>query len=141
MAWVPPVWTRDEQYLRPLRSEEERNRAADYVIELKRMFRQQKEALRVRGQERLQKRLREEEERRRLEAEEAEKRRKDEIDQNHRAFLARKGVAQQGVRVATRGHRVTHCYCVHHPTLDNAIHYECQGCNGIICPLCGGCLC
>ena len=58
----------------------------------------------------------------------------------HEAYLAHKGIQNRGMRVVSRGHRETHCYC-HQAWLDSRVHMECVGCGAIICYACGGCFC
>jgi hypothetical protein len=146
--WDPPVCTFFRNHLGSLPAGDGRDAAVDALLSLRQEYAARKPDFRARGdrwlrekEERQRKEAEEAEERRRREAEDAERIRLIAIALAHGQFLTRKGVENQGLRVAGGRHRVTHCYCVAHPPLDNAVHYECSRCNGIICPLCGGCFC
>jgi len=61
--------------------------------------------------------------------------------ERHKERLSRLGLAFKGIRlsVASRFHRVTHCYeC--YGELDNSVDVECVACNWILCE-CGACGC
>jgi hypothetical protein len=65
---------------------------------------------------------------------------REELDSNHRKYLLSRRKPTAGTKPARPGHRQTHCHC-HRAWLDNRFDRECENCNGIVCYVCGGCLC